>query len=213
MPFYRADLTITVVDPHRPGNELTYYPALQNVILADAIVINKIDSALPENVQLVRENVTKVNPKATIIEAASPVQLDNPDDAKFVKGKKVLVVEDGPTLTHGGMKYGAGTIAAHKYGAKELIDPRKYAVKSIADTYAKYPGIGVLLPAMGYSDQQVKDLETTINRVPCDVVMIGTPIDLRRLVNIKKKAVRVNYELQEIGHPNVEDIIRTVIKK
>jgi predicted GTPase len=213
MPFYRADLTITVVDPHRPGNELTYYPALQNVILADAIVINKIDSALPENVQLVRENVSKVNPKATIIEAASPVQLDNPDDAKFVKGKKVLVVEDGPTLTHGGMKYGAGTIAAHKYGAKELIDPRKYAVKSIADTYAKYPGIGVLLPAMGYSDQQVKDLETTINRVPCDVVMIGTPIDLRRLVNIKKKAVRVNYELQEIGHPNVEDIIRTVIKK
>ncbi len=212
MPFYKADLIFTVTDPHRPGHELIYYPGLHNLYLADAVIINKIDSAIPENVKIVRDNITKINPNASIIEAASPVQIDNAKDLKLIKGKRVLVVEDGPTLTHGGMKFGAGTIAAQKYGAKEIIDPRKYAVKSIEDTYKKYPGIGVLLPAMGYSEQQIKDLETTINRVPCDVVIIGTPIDLRRLVNIKRPAVRINYELQEIGHPNVEDVIKNFLK-
>jgi predicted GTPase len=155
----------------------------------------------------------KFNPTATIIEAASPISLDNPEDMKYIKGKRVLVVEDGPTLTHGEMKFGAGIIAAQKYGAKEIVDPRKYAVKSIDETYKKYPNIGTLLPAMGYGPQQIKDLETTINRVPCDAVLIGTPIDLRRLVKIKKPAPRVVYNLQEIGKPDLYDIISKMFKK
>jgi predicted GTPase len=212
-PFYKADLVITVVDPHRPGHESSYYPSLTNVLLADVIVINKIDSASPENIKAVRDNVKKFNPKAIIIEAASPVALDKPEDMKLIEGKRVLVVEDGPTLTHGEMKFGAGTIAAQKFGAKELVDPRKYAVKSIDDTYKKYPNIGVLLPAMGYGDKQVKDLETTINKVPCDAVIIGTPIDLRRIVKIKKPCARISYELQEIGSPNLSDIITKMFKK
>jgi predicted GTPase len=212
-PFYKADLVITVVDPHRPGHESSYYPSLTNVLLADVIVINKIDSASPENIKAVRDNVKKFNPKAIIIEAASPVALDKLEDMKLIEGKRVLVVEDGPTLTHGEMKFGAGTIAAQKFGAKELVDPRKYAVKSIDDTYKKYPNIGVLLPAMGYGDKQVKDLETTINKVPCDAVIIGTPIDLRRIVKIKKPCARISYELQEIGSPNLSDIITKMFKK
>jgi len=212
-PFYKADLVITVVDPHRPGHESSYYPSLTNVLLADVIVINKIDSATPESIKAVRDNVKKFNPKAIIIEAASPVALDKPEDMKLIEGKKVLVVEDGPTLTHGEMKFGAGTIAAQKFGAKELVDPRKYAVKSIDETYKKYPNIGVLLPAMGYGNKQVKDLETTINKVPCDAVVIGTPIDLRRIVKIKKPCVRISYDLQEIGRPNLTDIITKMFKK
>ena len=212
MPFYDADLIITVADPHRPGNELSYYPSLTNIIIADIVVINKVDSATRENINIVKANIKAYNPKAKIIEAKSPVSLDNPDDIKLIKGKNVLVVEDGPTLTHGEMKFGAGVIAAQKFGAKSLVDPRKYAVKSISDTYKKYPGIGTLLPAMGYGDQQVKDLETTINRVPCDAVIIGTPIDLRRLINIKKPSVRVSYELSEIGKPNLEDLIKSFLK-
>ena len=212
-PFYKADLIITVVDPHRPGHESSYFPSLTNVLLADVIVINKIDSASPENIKAVRDNVKKFNPKAIIIEAASPVALDKPEDMKLIEGKKILVVEDGPTLTHGEMKFGAGTIAAQKFGAKELVDPRKYAVKSISETYAKYPNIGVLLPAMGYGDKQVKDLETTINKVPCDAVIIGTPIDLRRIVNIKKPCARISYDLQEIGRPNLTDILTKMFKK
>jgi len=213
MPFYKADIIITVVDPHRPGHELSYYPGLQNLILADVVVINKIDSASPENIAKVRENIRKVNSKATVIDGASPISVDNLKDLALIKGKKVLVVEDGPTLTHGEMKFGAGVIAAEKFGAASLVDPRPYAVKSISDTYKKYPGIGVLLPAMGYGSKQINDLETTINKVPCDAVVIGTPIDLRRIVKIKKPAVRIGYELQEIGKPNLEDILKGLKKK
>jgi len=213
LPFYKPDLVITVTDPHRPGHELNYYPGMTNLIIADVVVLNKIDSANPENIEIVRNNILKYNNKAAIVEAASPISLENPDDIKYIKGKRVLVVEDGPTLTHGEMKFGAGVIAAQKFGAKEIIDPRKYAVKSIAETYAKYPNIGKLLPAMGYGDQQIKDLETTINRVPCDAVLIGTPIDLRRLVKIKKQAPRVVYNLQEIGKPDLYDIISAMFKR
>ncbi len=213
MPFYKADIIITVVDPHRPGHEMSYYPGLQNLYLADVVVINKIDSASPENIAKVRENIRKVNPKATIIDGASPISVDNPKDIALIKGKKVLVVEDGPTLTHGEMKFGAGVIAAEKFGAASLVDPRPYAVKSISDTYKKYPGIGVLLPAMGYGNKQISDLETTINKVPCDAVVIGTPIDLRRIVKIKKPAVRIGYELQEIGKPDLTDVLKGLKKK
>jgi predicted GTPase len=213
MPFYQADLVITVADPHRPGHELSYYPGLTNINIADVIVLNKIDSASPENIQTVRDSIQKVNPHAIIVDAASPLSLDNDSDIDLIKGKKVLVVEDGPTLTHGEMKYGAGTLAAKKFGAKEIVDPRPYAVKSILDTYKKYPNIGVLLPAMGYGDQQIKDLEVTLNKVPCDTVVIGTPIDLRRLIKINKPSVRVNYSLQEIGKPDLKDIITDMFKK
>ncbi len=212
-PFYKADLVITVVDPHRPGHELKYFPSVTNLLISDVVVINKIDSATPETVNEVRDNVLKINPKAVIIEAASPVSLEKPEEMKNIEGKKVLVVEDGPTLTHGEMKFGAGTIAARKFGAKELVDPRKFAVKSIEETYKKYPGIGVLLPAMGYGDKQVKDLETTINKVPCDSVIIGTPIDLRRIVKINKPCARIAYDLQEIGRPNISDVLAKLFKK
>lgn len=213
MPFYKADLVITVVDPHRPGHELGYYPGMTNLLIADVVVINKVGSAPPENVSIVRENILKHNPKAIIIEAASPISLSKPEDAKLIQGKKVLVVEDGPTLTHGEMKFGAGTLAAQKYGAKEIIDPRKYAVKSIKETYDKYPNIGTLLPAMGYGSKQIKDLETTINKVPCDSVVIGTPIDLSRLIKINKPSVRVRYDLQEIGKPDLTNIVTDFLKK
>lgn len=213
MPFYQADLVITVADPHRPGHELNYYPGLTNINIADVIVLNKIDSAAPENIQTVRDSIQKVNPKAIIIDAASPLSLDNDSDINKIKGKKVLVVEDGPTLTHGEMKYGAGIIAAKKFGAKEIVDPRKYAVKSIEETYKKYPNIGTLLPAMGYGDKQIKDLEVTLNKVPCDTVIIATPIDLRRLIKINRPSVRVNYSLQEIGKPDLKDIITDMFKK
>ena len=204
MSFYKPDVQITVVDPHRAGHEISYYPGQVNLLLADVIVINKIDSADPDMVQEVRDNIAMYNPNAVVIDAASP--LDVPDGAK-IKGKKVLVVEDGPTLTHGEMAYGAGVIAAEKFGAAELVDPRPFTVKSITDTYKKYPDIGVLLPAMGYGDKQVKDLETTINRSKCDLVIIGTPIDLNRVIKIKKPTVRVGYNLQEIGKPDLESVL------
>ncbi|MCX6162478.1 MAG: cyclic 2,3-diphosphoglycerate synthase [Ignavibacteriae bacterium] len=213
LPFYKADMIITVTDPHRPGHELTYYPGLTNLLMADVVVLNKIDSAIPENIKTVRDNIIRNNPKAIIIEAASPISLDSPEDLKLIRGKRVLVVEDGPTLTHGEMKFGAGIIAAQKFGAKEIVDPRNYAVKSLEETYRKYPNIGTLLPAMGYGDEQIKDLETTINRVPCDAVIIATPIDLRRLVKIKKPTVRVSYNLQEIGKPDLTDVITDFFKK
>ena len=205
MSFYHADLTFTVVDPHRPGHELTYYPGNTSLRMADVAVVNKIDSAAPENVLTVLENIRKVNPNATIIEAASPLIVDKPE---LIQGKKVLVVEDGPTLTHGEMKYGAGTVAAQKLGAAEIVDPRPWTVKSITDTYKKYPNIGTLLPAMGYGEQQMKDLEETINRVECDSVVIGTPIDLGRILNINKPSTRVMYELQEIGSLTLEKILK-----
>ncbi len=210
MPFYKPDLTITVVDPHRPGHELTYYPGETNVRLADVIVVNKIDSASPENIATVLRNVASINPHATIIQAASKIEVENEE---VIRGKKVLVVEDGPTLTHGDMSYGAGMLAAQRFGAKEIIDPRPYAVQSIAATYEKYPRTGALLPAMGYGDTQVKDLETTINQVPCDSVVIGTPIDLRRIINIKKPSVRVQYSLDEKTKPDLEDVLHKFLHK
>lgn len=203
--FYKADLTFTVVDPHRPGHEMTYYPGNTSLRMADVAIINKIDSADAENILTVRNNIKAVNPKATIIEGASPVSVEKPE---VIRGKKVLVVEDGPTLTHGEMKYGAGTIAAQKLGASEIVDPRPYTVKSITATFKKYPNIGVLLPAMGYGNAQMKDLETTINKTKCDAVIIGTPIDLRRYIKINKPSTRVKYDLQEIGDITLEKILR-----
>jgi predicted GTPase len=204
MSFYRADLTITVVDPHRPGHERLYYPGETNVRLADVVVVNKVDSAVPANVEKVIRSVTEINPHATIVQANSPITVDAPE---LIRGKRVLVVEDGPTLTHGEMLYGAGTIAAQRFGAAEIIDPRPYAVGSIAATYEKYPKIGVLLPAMGYGEEQLKDLETTIRRVPCDAVVIGTPIDLRRIITIDQPTARVRYSLEEITSPGLGEIL------
>lgn len=203
--FYNADLTFTVVDPHRPGHELTYYPGNTSLRMADVAIINKIDSADAKNILEVRNNIRKVNPNATIIDGASPLFVDDPS---LIKGKRVLVVEDGPTLTHGEMKYGAGTVAALNYGAKEIVDPRPFTVASITDTYKKYPNIGVLLPAMGYGDEQMKDLETTINNTDCDSVVIGTPIDLGRILKINKPSTRVMYELQEIGANTIECVLK-----
>ncbi len=208
--FYKSDLTITVADPHRPGNELSYYPGEVNLRLADAIVINKMDSASPEGIQTVRESIQKVNPDAVVIDGASPLRVEN---WEAIKGKKVLVVEDGPTLTHGEMKLGAGTVAALKFGAGEIVDPRPFVVGKLAETYEIYPNIGALLPAMGYSDEQLKDLETSINNTDCDVVIIGTPIDLTRIVNIKKPTARVFYDLQEIGKPDLSGILGDFVKK
>jgi len=208
MPFYQPDLFITVVDPHRPGHETTYYPGETNLLLAHVVVINKIDTADGEAVDEVRWNVREANPTATIIEAASPIAVEDPS---IIEGKKVLAVEDGPTLTHGEMQYGAGVVAAEKYGAADLVDPRPFTVASIAETFEKYPDIGLLLPAMGYGKQQMKDLEATIANTECDAVIIGTPIDLRRVITIKQPSVRVTYELQEIGHPTLEDALKPLL--
>ena len=184
---------------------MMYYPGNTTLRMADAVVVNKIDSADADKILEVINNSKSVNPTATIIEGASPLTVDNPS---VIKGKRVLVVEDGPTLTHGEMKYGAGTVAAQKLGASEIVDPRPYTVKSITETYEKYPNIGVLLPAMGYGEQQMKDLEETINKVDCDSVVIGTPIDLGRILNINKPNTRVKYELQEIGDITVESVLK-----
>ncbi len=204
IPFYKANLIFTVVDPHRPGHELTYYPGNTSLRLADVVIINKVVSAQPENIRIVRKNIAEVNPKAQIIEAASPIFVDNPE---LIKGKRVLVVEDGPTLTHGEMEYGAGMVAAWNFGAKEIIDPRPFTVNTISETFKKYPKIGKLLPAMGYGDAQIKDLEETINKTDCDAVIIGTPIDLGRILKINKPSTRVRYELQEIGSLTIEKIL------
>jgi len=203
-PFYKPDLHIVVVDPHRPGHEITYYPGETNLRMADVVVINKMDSADADKILEVRQNVQRINPDAVIIEAASPLTVEDPS---VIRGKRVLVVEDGPTLTHGEMKYGAGIVAAQKYGAAEIVDPRPWVEGTIADTFKKYPGIGPLLPAMGYGEQQVKDLQKTIEKVDCDAVIIGTPIDLKKVIDIKKPAVRVQYKLQEIGEPTLEDVL------
>lgn len=209
-PFYKPDLNITVVDPHRAGHETTYFPGEVTLRMADVVVINKMDSAPPEGIQTVRENIIKLAPESIVIDGASPIKVD---DASIIRGKKVLVVEDGPTLTHGGMKIGAGTIAAQKFGASGLVDPRPYTVGKLSETFRIYPDIGVLLPAMGYSDDQLKDLETTINNTECDTVIIGTPIDLSRLININKPATRVYYNLQEIGYPNLNNVLNDFITK
>ncbi len=208
-PFYKPDLWITVADPHRPGDELSYYPSEINLRMADAVIINKVDTAEYDNTLAVRNSVMEVNPEAVIIEAASPITVDKPE---LIRGKTVLVVEDGPTLTHGGMEYGAGVVAAVRYGAADFIDPSDFAVGTIAETFEKYPDIGALLPAMGYSPQQVKDLEETINATDAEVVIIGTPIDLRRILKINKPSVRVGYDLETIGRPNLEDVLKAKLK-
>jgi predicted GTPase len=208
--FYRSDLYITVADPHRPGHEISYHPGETNVRMADVIIINKVQTADRQDILTVKENIAILNPRALVIEAASPIMVDDP---KMIKGKRVLVVEDGPTVTHGGMTYGAGTIAAEDYGAAEIIDPRPHAVGSIAETFAKYKHIGKLLPAMGYSKEQVNELEKTIDRSGCEVVVSGTPVDLRRVIKVKVPIARVYYELEEIGRPTLEEIIEQRLGK
>lgn len=205
LPFYAPDLHIVVADPHRPGHEQRYYPGNVNVRCADVLVINKVDTASPDNVVAVRDSLHSLNPHAIIVEAASPLFVDDP---AAIRQKRVLVVEDGPTLTHGEMAYGAAWVAARRFGASEVVDPRPYAVGSIQETYRRYPTTGVVLPAMGYGDQMMKELEETINRAEADLVLIGTPIDLGRLLNLNKPAQRVRYELQEIGHPTLRDILQ-----
>lgn len=209
-PFYQPDLTIGVADPLRPGAEVSYYPGEVVARMADVIVINKIDSASLENINKVRENLRKINPNAMLIDAASTLTVDKPE---LIKGKKVLVVEDGPTLTHGEMKIGAGTVAAMKHGAAELIDPRPYTVGKLSETFEIYPNIGTLLPAMGYGEEQMKDLEKTIAKTPCDAVVIGTPIDLPRFIKIKQPVVKVGYELQEIGTPTLKEVLDDFVAK
>ncbi len=209
-PFYVSDLHVTVTDPHRPGHELTYYPGEVTLRMADVVVINKVDSADYSGIETLRKNIALLNPDAVVVDAASTLDMDDPS---VVKGKHVLVVEDGPTLTHGEMKIGAGVVAAQKYGAASLVDPRPYVVGRLAETFELYPDIGVVLPAMGYGEQQLKDLETTINQTDCEGVVIGTPIDLSRIINIEKPATRVHYNLQEIGHPNLEDVLDEFVSK
>ncbi|HBH82736.1 MAG: GTPase [Bacteroidetes bacterium GWE2_41_25] len=209
-PFYKPDLMITVTDPHRAGHELKYYPGEVTLRLADVVVINKMDSASPEAIQIVRESIDKVNKNAIVIDGVSPIKVD---DVSVIKGKRVLVVEDGPTLTHGEMKIGAGVVAARKFGAAELVDPRPYTVGRLSETFRQYPNIGTLLPAMGYGKQQLKDLETTINNTDCDSVIIATPIDLNRIIKITKPNTRVYYDLQEIGSPDLKEVLNDFEKK
>lgn len=205
VPFYKSDFHIVVVDPHRPGHELRYHPGETNLRLADAVVVNKIDTADMDNVLAVQESVRQTNPEAVMVMAASPLFVDDPG---AIRGKRVLVIEDGPTLTHGEMAYGAGVVAAQQFGAAEIVDPRPYAVRSIADTYHKYPTTGPVLPAMGYGAAQMADLEETIHATPADLVLVATPIDLGKLINIKQPSQRVRYELQEIGRPTLVDLLK-----
>jgi predicted GTPase len=210
MSFYKPDLNIVVADPHRAGHELTYHPGETNLRMADVIIINKVDTADPRKVNQVKENIKMVNPGATVLDAASPVTADKPE---LIRGKRVLVIEDGPTLTHGSMAYGAGIIMAKNSGASEIVDPRPYAVGSIKEAYKKYPHLGALLPALGYGAKQVAELKETIDHVPCDVVVIGTPIDLRRVITINKPTVRVNYELKVLGPVSLEQILDEFLKR
>ena len=208
--FFKPDLTITVADPHRPGDEINYYPGEVNLRMADVVVINKMDSASPEGIQQVRESIASRNPNAIVVDGASPITVDKPE---LIKGKRCLIVEDGPTLTHGNMKIGAGTVAARKFGCSEEIDARPYLVGKLKETYEIYPEIGSILPAMGYGEQQLKDPEATINKTDCDTVIIGTPIDLSRIINIKKPTARVYYDLAEIGKPDLKGVIEDFTKK
>jgi predicted GTPase len=205
LPFYKPDLHVVVVDPLRPGHELSYFPGETNARMADVVLINKIDTAGFEEVNAVRTNIRAINPNAIIVEAASPIFVEDPGG---IQGKRVLVVEDGPTLTHGGMSYGAGTVAARRLGAAEIVDPRPYAVGSIKETFDKYPTTGPVLPAMGYGPEQIRDLEATINATPCELVVVATPIDLRRVAKINKPCDRVRYELQEIGQPTLAGLLQ-----
>jgi predicted GTPase len=210
IPFYRPDLHITVLDPHRPGDELCYFPGETNLLLADVLLINKMDSADYQDIEQVRFNARQANPGAIVVEAASPISVDHPER---IRGKKVLAVEDGPTVTHGGMTYGAGVLAAEKFGARELVDPREWVKGEIKTAFEKYPEIGTLLPALGYGEKEVKDLQETINAIPCDSVVVGTPIDLTRVLKINKPSVRVRYELDEIGKPDLAEILDGFLKK
>ena len=205
LPFYKPDFHVVVADPHRAGNELSYYPGETNVRMADVVVINKVDSARAESVKLVRENIKQLNPAATVVEAASTIHVDEPS---LIKQKCVLVVEDGPTVTHGQMREAVGAIAAHQYGARELVNPRPFAVGSIKRTYEKYPHIGFVLPAMGYGARQIRELEQTIEKTPCDSVLLGTPIDIRRIMKITKPAARVRYEMREVTKPDLEELLK-----
>jgi len=209
-PFYEPDLAITVLDPHRPGHELKYYPGEVNLRTADVAIINKIDSADKESIQIVENNIKKVNPDSIIMKAESTITVDNPE---IIKGKRVLVVEDGPTLTHGEMKIGAGTVAAERLGAKELVDPTPFSVGTLKETFETYSHIGNVVPAMGYGEQQLKDLEETINKIDCDAVIIGTPIDLSRVISINKPCTRVHYDLDEVGNPNLDNVLNEFIKE
>ena len=211
MPFFQSDLLFVVADPHRPGHELTFYPGETNLRMADVVVINKIDSASHENIERVRENIRMANPNAVIVEAASPISVDEAD-AEAIRGKRVLVVEDGPTVTHGDMSFGAGILAARKFGASEIIDPRPYAVGSIRKAFQRYSKTGPVLPALGYGAKQIAELETTINAVPVDLVLIATPIDLRGIVKIKHLTARVRYGFKEIGQPTMAAILRERLK-
>jgi len=210
LPFYKSDLHIVVADPHRAGNELTYYPGETNLRMANVVIINKVDTADPKNVEAVKENIRMVNPNAKILEAASPITADRPE---LIKGKKVLVIEDGPTLTHGNMPYGAGAIISKKLGASEIVDPRPYAVGSIKETYKKYTHLGAILPAVGYGERQIAELKETIDKTPCDTVVIGTPIDLRRVMTIDKPTVRVKYELKVLGPTTLEQILEEFLRE
>ena len=209
-PFYQSDLHVTVVDPHRPGHELCYYPGNVTLRMSDVVVINKMDSADAAGIEEVRKNIATEAPNAIVIDGASTLDVDDP---AVIRGKKVLVVEDGPTLTHGEMKIGAGVVAARKFGAAALVDPRPYTVGRLTETFEIYPEIGELLPAMGYGAKQLKDMETTINKTKCDAVVIATPIDLNRIINIKKPNTRVYYNLQEIGRPNFDMVLDKFVKK
>jgi predicted GTPase len=209
LPYFMPDVHITIVDPHRAGHETSYYPGETNLLLADVALINKIGTAPLSGIEEVRASIQRLNPRAVVVEAASPIAVEDTD---LIRGKRVLVIEDGPTLTHGEMTYGAGIVAARKFGASEIVDPRPFAVKSIAATFEKYPGIGTLLPAMGYGEQQIKDLQTTINKTDCDTVVVATPIDLSRIIKINKPSVRVRYDLQVIGSPNLEGILEDYFK-
>jgi len=208
LPFIRPDVEIVVADPHRPGHEMRYHPGEANIRRASCVVINKIDTADKKGIEEVKANIALLNPGALIVEAASPVTVEDP---AAIRGKRVLVVEDGPTLTHGEMAYGAGVIAAQRFGAAALVDPRPWAVGSIAETFRKYPKIGTLLPAVGYGDQQMDELRQTIERVECDLVLIATPIDLRRTIHFERPALRVSYELQEIGKPDLDDVLKGLL--
>src|SRR5690625_1426589 len=208
--FYEEDLAITVLDPHRPGHELSYYPGEVSLRKADVAIINKIDSADKASIKIVEKNIKYASPTAKIVKAESTITVDNPN---LIKGKRVLVVEDGPTLTHGEMKIGAGTVAAQRLGAKETVDPRPYAVGTLKETFEKYSHIEEVLPAMGYGEEQLKDLEETINNIDCDVVIIGTPMDLTRVIDINKPTTRVHYELDEVGEPNLKEVLDDFIEK
>jgi predicted GTPase len=204
LPFYKPDLHIVLVDPHRPGHELSYYPGATNLRMADVVIINKMETAKPENIEIVRNNIAKVNPNARVIQGALPISIDDPE---LIKDKRVLVVDDGPTLTHGEMPYGAGALAAQQFGASELVNPKSCAVGSIQDTFEKFPHLENVLPAMGYSDEQVKELQDTINACDCDLVVSGTPIDIQRVINVNKPIIRIKYSFQEQQEGVLEEIL------